>query len=1055
MAATEVGMSLVNTKVCDQPEGCNVLESPATCVSAAGSECPGSSNHYRDTLEGDLLNRSSRSLLGTELPCTSPCSMGDTALMVEELTIRNYNIPNSAMVRSSSTSGEKDCRQSQWQHLYQLAGGPRNQNPYGDHGFRDMARMPPSPGKDLWKPPHCFQASKSLLTKQDSRFQDELAANSIYSHLKIFPSNIQTLGDDRSKGLSSSNFSQFFAMQSLKGKGVVSRTPEAFAEYSVAATGQKEDKRACVSAIASDALLTSSTKLEQPSQHSTDNIDTESFSEGISLKKWLKPGREISKVERLHLFRQIVQLVDAAHSQQVALQDLRLSSFVLLPSNRVKYCGLFTQEKIPSLMKQEINGKRALEQERFVHSDLGVKQQKLRENMKRIRHQPQLSSPCGFSSEAVNEIVTDISGLPDIHITQCEARNSSNHQRTSLQTQNCSMIIQLEKNWYACPDELNNRGLLSSNIYSLGVLLFELLYCSAPSERLSEAMLDLRHRILPPEFLSRNPKEAGFCLWLLHPDPLSRPSTRDILLSEIICGYEELYSGGDFQSCVYKEDDIESELLLDFLTSLEELKQKQVSELLGYIGWLETDIREVEGRHVLSTSSHWIGKNLTYAKGWGAYPEDCANPRALPGSFSGSNMLEARLMRNIGQLESAYLYKRSQIHLTETASTKRSDKDLLKSHDRLSQPQIKNDEPRMGRKTLDPLGDFLEGICKFARYSKFEVCGTLRNSDLLNSSNVICSLSFDRDEEYIAAAGVSKKIKVFDFSSIMDASVDIHYPAVEMSNKSKLSCVCWNKYIKNYLASTDYDGVVRVCVTDEIKIWDASTGQGFSQHIEHQKRAWSLDFSQVNPTMFASGSDDCSVKLWSINERSSIGAIINPANVCCVQFSPYSSHLLAFGSADYKIYCYDIRHTRIPWCTLGGHGKAVSYVRFLDSENIVSASTDNSLKLWDLNKTSLEGLSSDACSLTFSGHTNEKNFVGLSVLDGYIACGSETNEVYAYHRSLPMPVTSHQFGYVDPVTGDEISDGNGQFVSNVCWRGKSKIVVAANSSGSIKLLQMV
>lgn len=27
-----------------------------------------------------------------------------------------------------------------------------------------------------------------------------------------------------------------------------------------------------------------------------------------------------------------------------------------------------------------------------------------------------------------------------------------------------------------------------------------------------------------------------------------------------------------------------------------------------------------------------------------------------------------------------------------------------------------------------------------------------------------------------------------------------------------------------------------------------------------------------------------------------------------------------------------------------------------------------------------------------------QNFVGLSVLDGYIACGSETNEVYLSHH---------------------------------------------------------
>lgn len=346
-----------------------------------------------------------------------------------------------------------------------------------------------------------------------------------------------------------------------------------------------------------------------------------------------------------------------------------------------------------------------------------------------------------------------------------------------------------------------------------------------------------------------------------------------------------------------------------------------------------------------------------------------------------------------------------------------------------------------------PSEPFFEGLCKFASYSRFEVCGSLKNGDFMSSTNVVCTLSFDRDEDYIAAAGISKKIKVFEFGALLNDSIDIHYPTVEMSNKSKISSVCWNNYIKNYLASTDYDGVVQM--------WDAGTGQRFSQYTEHQKRAWSVDFSLADPMMFASGSDDCSVKLWSINERSSIGTIGNPANVCCVQFSPSSTNLLVFGSADYKVYCYDLRHTKIPWCTLAGHGKTVSYVKFLDSETLVSASTDNTLKLWDLNKTSSTGLSSSACSLTFGGHTNEKNFVGLSALDGYIACGSETNEVYCYYRSLPMPITSHKFGCVDPVSGNEIVDGSGQFVSSVCWRRKSNMVVAANSSGNMKVLRMV
>lgn len=107
-------------------------------------------------------------------------------------------------------------------------------------------------------------------------------------------------------------------------------------------------------------------------------------------------------------------------------------------------------------------------------------------------------------------------------------------------------------------------------------------------------------------------------------------------------------------------------------------------------------------------------------------------------------------------------------------------------------------------------------------------------------------------------------------------------------------------------------------------------------------------------------------------QKSCLGTVRSIANVCCVQFSPHSTHLLAFGCADYKTYCYDLRYAKTPWCVLAGHNRAVSYVKFLDSETLVSASTDNTLKLWDLKRSTPSGPSTSACSLTFSGHTNEK-----------------------------------------------------------------------------------
>ncbi len=68
-------------------------------------------------------------------------------------------------------------------------------------------------------------------------------------------------------------------------------------------------------------------------------------------------------------------------------------------------------------------------------------------------------------------------------------------------------------------------------------------------------------------------------------------------------------------------------------------------------------------------------------------------------------------------------------------------------------------------------------------------------------------------------------------------------------------------------------------------------------------------------------------------------------------------------------------------------------MRWLSDGEVVSASTDSTLRLWDIHAARE--------SRVFRGHVNEKNFVGLAADSEFIACGSETNEV----ASLSQPQT--------------------------------------------------
>lgn len=53
---------------------------------------------------------------------------------------------------------------------------------------------------------------------------------------------------------------------------------------------------------------------------------------------------------------------------------------------------------------------------------------------------------------------------------------------------------------------------------------------------------------------------------------------------------------------------------------------------------------------------------------------------------------------------------------------------------------------------------------------------------------------------------------------VVNESADMHYPVVEMTTRSKLSCLSWNNFAKNHIASSDYEGIVMV--------WDVNTRHG-------------------------------------------------------------------------------------------------------------------------------------------------------------------------------------------------------------------------------------
>lgn len=218
-----------------------------------------------------------------------------------------------------------------------------------------------------------------------------------------------------------------------------------------------------------------------------------------------------------------------------------------------------------------------------------------------------------------------------------------------------------------------------------------------------------------------------------------------------------------------EEKIFEQEVLLDFLLTLQQRKQEAADFLHRDYSFLSSDLQQVTKmqasiRRKGESTPINVSQNDDFASS--VSRKRIRTPK--------ENQESSRFMKNFKKLESAYISNRSRA---------------------------------VNSGWINP---FMEGLSKYMSSSKLKVKADLKQGDLLNSSNLVCSLSFDRDGEFFATAGVNKKIKVFEYDSVLNENQDIHFPLIEIPTRSKISSICWNRYIKSQCASSNFEGVVQV-----------------------------------------------------------------------------------------------------------------------------------------------------------------------------------------------------------------------------------------------------
>uniref|UniRef100_A0A1I8BAT2 WD_REPEATS_REGION domain-containing protein n=1 Tax=Meloidogyne hapla TaxID=6305 RepID=A0A1I8BAT2_MELHA len=400
-----------------------------------------------------------------------------------------------------------------------------------------------------------------------------------------------------------------------------------------------------------------------------------------------------------------------------------------------------------------------------------------------------------------------------------------------------------------------------------------------------------------------------------------------------------------------------------------------------------------------------------------------------------------RMCRHVTSLESAYFGSKTAINAKNSA----------------------DNGPSIGSVDLD---EFSETLKRLYQYGDMKLLATLNYNLESNSSlSIVSSIGFDKDGEFFVIAGVAKKIKLYNYDAVINFEGELHYPLEQLICNSKISNISWNPYNKNMLASSDYEGTVQ--------LWDTAAAVCTRTFKEHEKRCWTVQFNNIDPHLMASGSDDGKVKLWALHASQSVCTIDARVNVCCVYFSPKYRNQLVFGSSDHCVHLYDIRQPGKPLNVFRGHKKAVSYVKYANENEVISASTDSHLRLWDIN--------SGKCLQTMRGHQNEKNFVGMATDGNHVVCGSENNRLYLYYKKVFDPLlsfdcTTRSVDNSQPSFAPETTAVNAtscsnpspsfseppptqahstnDFVSAVCWKRNTNIVLAANSQGQTFILQL-
>ncbi len=219
--------------------------------------------------------------------------------------------------------------------------------------------------------------------------------------------------------------------------------------------------------------------------------------------------------------------------------------------------------------------------------------------------------------------------------------------------------------------------------------------------------------------------------------------------------------------------------------------------------------------------------------------------------------------------------------------------------------------------------------------------GTIRIWDTATSNEVITLRGHSDDEVYAVKFSPDGK-------RIVSSSYDQTVRVWDGSTGAELMTLRGHEgKVGPVLFSPDGRRIVSAGLDGTVKVWDAVTGAELMTLHGHEGSVWALAFSP-DGRRFVSCSQDQTARVWDAATGAELMTLRGHADqVCSVAFSPDGKRIVS-GSGDSTIKVWDSA-TGAELMTLRGHEGWVGPVSFSpDGKRIISGGGDKTIKVWDV-----------------------------------------------------------------------------------------------------------